>query len=137
MRVTNTTLTSVSEQCGTRPKKGGGVQVAACGGETGANSDVETDHGESVGILRSGVERAMGVSGSFLQHLMRLGSPSLPPHLPLRPPRVLRGDREQQPRVEEVCSILCDNFGRLMITRSVTIIESVDSNVGIARTRNI
>ena len=61
-RVTNRAdiaLTSVSEQCGTRPKKGGSVQMAECGGETGANSDVETDHGESVGILRSGVERAM------------------------------------------------------------------------------
>ena len=81
-RVTNradTTLTSVSEQCGTRPKKGRSVQMAASGGETGANSDVETDHGESVDILRSGVERAIRVSGSFLQHLMRLGSPSLLP----------------------------------------------------------
>ena len=49
------------------------------------------------------------------------GKSKSPPHLPLRPPRVSRGDREQQPRVEEVCSILCDNFRRLMITRSVTI----------------
>ena len=50
-RVTNradTALTSVSEQCGTRPKKGGGVQVAACGGEIGTNSDMETDHDERV-----------------------------------------------------------------------------------------
>ena len=109
-RVTNradTTLTSVSEQCGTRPKKGRSVQMAASGGETGANSDVETDHGESVDILRSGVERAIRVSGSFLQHLMRLGSPSLPPHLPLRPLRVSQGDREQQPHVWKRCAQFC------------------------------